>query len=236
MPTQSHLLPVNGYSGLDLIPFVSKNHPDAIRYTLKNSLLTMSLHNYHLHCASNTNDLFSLNFQLATGLWFTIKDISRTIQLAANPLLNPFGDLLGTLDPELLDRIGMPFPTILSIKKYTQNLLIIMSTQVKVCHLFGIAQKVGLDGAQWIQMARERCSEAQDSLGWDWSESGNGPTDSVNLPKMVNRGYIESVTDSGKLDNSKVLVLHLTLSTYAQEHPNFDPFILPSDNEFFLKR
>jgi len=50
---------------------------------------------------------------------------------------------------------------------------------------------------------------------------------------MVNCGYIESVTDSYELDNSKALVLHLTLSTYAQEHPDFDPFILPSDNEFF---
>jgi len=82
-------------------------------------------------------------------------------------------------------------------------------------------------------MARERCSEAKDSLGWDWSESGNGPTYSVNLPKMVNCSYIESIADSDKLDNYKALVLHPTLSTYAQEHPNFNPFILPSNDEFF---
>jgi hypothetical protein len=127
----------------------------------------------------------------------------------------------------------MPFPTVLSIEKYTQNLLIVMSTRVEVCRLFGIAQKAGLDGAQWIQMARERCSEAKDSLGWDWSESGNEPTYSVNLPKMVNCGYIESIDDSDEVDNSKVIVLHPTLSTYAQEHPDFDPFILPTDDEFF---
>ena len=127
----------------------------------------------------------------------------------------------------------MPFPAILSIEKYTQNLLIVMSTWAEVCRLFRIAQKAGLDGARWIKMARERCSEAIDWLGWDWSKSGNSPTYLVNLPKMVNCGYIESVTDSYELDNSKALVLHLTLSTYAQEHPDFDPFILPSDNEFF---
>ena len=218
MPTQSRLLPLNGYSGLDLITFVSENHFDTICYTLKNSLLTMNLCNYHLHCASDTNNLFSLNFQLTTRLWFTLKDISHTIQLATNPLL---------------DRIGMPFPTVLSIEKYTQNLLIIMSIQAEVCHLFRIAQEVSLDGAQWIQMAKERCSEAKDSLGWDWSESSNGPTYSVNLPKTVNCSYIESVADSDELDNSKALVLHLSLSTYTQEHPDFDPFILPSDNEFF---
>ena len=233
MPAQSCLLPLDGYSSFGLILFVSENHPDTIHYTLKNSLLTMNLHDYHLHCASDTDDLFSLNFQLATGLWFILKDISRTIQLATNPLFDPFRDLLGTLDPELLNRIGMPFPAVLSIEKYTQNLLIIMSTQAEVCCLFGIAQKAGLDGARWIQMARERCSGVKDSLGWDWSESSNGSTYSVNLPKSVNWGYIESVADSDELDNSKALVLHPTLSTYAQEHPDFNPFILPSDNEFF---
>jgi hypothetical protein len=46
MPAQSCLLPVDGYSGLDLVPFISENHPDAIHYALGNSLLTMSLHNY----------------------------------------------------------------------------------------------------------------------------------------------------------------------------------------------
>ena len=147
MPTQSRLLPLNGYSGLDLVPFVSENHPDTIRYALKNSLLTMSLQDYHLHCASDADNLYSLDFQLATGLWFTLKDISRTIQLAANPLLDPFGDLPGTLNPELLDRIGMPFPAVLSIEKYTQNLLIVMSTRAEVCRLFSIAQRAGLDGA-----------------------------------------------------------------------------------------
>jgi hypothetical protein len=233
MPAQSCLLPLDGYSGLDLVPFVSENHPDTIRYALKNSLLTMSLCDYHLHCTSDANDLFSLDFQLATGLWFTIKDISHTIQLAANPLLDPFGDLPCTLDPELLNRISMPFPTVLSIEKYTQNLLIVMSARVEVCRLFGIAQKAGLDGARWIQTARERCSEATDSLGWDWSESGNEPTYLVNLPKTVNCGYIESIDDSNEVDNSKVIVLHPTLYTYAQEHPDFDPFILPTDDEFF---
>ena len=94
-----------------------------------------------------------------------------------------------------LETISRCDTAVLSIEKYTQNLLIIMSTWVEVCCLFGIAEKVGLDGAWWIQMARERCSEVKDSLGWDWSESSNGSTYSMNLPKSVNWGYIESVAD-----------------------------------------
>jgi hypothetical protein len=125
----------------------------------------------------------------------------------------------------------MPFPAVLSIKKYTQNLLIIISTRADLYHLFRIAQKAGLDGAQWIWMARERCIEVKDNFGWNWSKSGNSPTYSVNLPKLVNCGYIESIIDSDIPDYSKALVLHLTLSTYAQEHPDFDPFILPSNDE-----
>jgi hypothetical protein len=82
-------------------------------------------------------------------------------------------------------------------------------------------------------MARERCVEAEDNLGWDWSESGNSLTYLVNLPKMVNCSYIENVVDSKVPDYSKALVLHPTLSTYAQEDPDFDPFILPSSDESF---
>jgi len=129
MPAQSRLLPIEGYSGYDLVPFRSEYHPDTIRYILENSLLTMGLRDCHLHCASQSDNLYALDFQLATGLWFTLKNISRTIHLAANPLLDPFNDLLGTVDPELLARIGMPFPAVLSIEKYTQNLLIIMSNR-----------------------------------------------------------------------------------------------------------
>jgi hypothetical protein len=149
MPIQSRLLPLDSYSGLDIVPFV------AFQYILENSPLTMSLQDHHLHRASATKDLFSINFKFANALWFILKDLSHTIQLAANPLLDPFSDLLGTLDPKLLEDIDMPFPTILTIENYTQNLLIMMSTQAELEQLFSSAQKIGLAGAQWIQEARE---------------------------------------------------------------------------------
>jgi hypothetical protein len=88
----------------------------------------MTLQDHHLHCVSTTEDLFSIDFELTNTLWFILKDLYRTIQLMADPLLDPFSNLPGTLDPKLLEDIDMPFPTILTIKNYTQNLLTVMST------------------------------------------------------------------------------------------------------------
>jgi len=82
----------------------------------------------------------------------------------------------------------------------------------------GPLHQVGLDGARWIQIAREKCAQAEEDLGWDWSKSGNDLTYLVNLPKTVNCSYIESVIDSKVPDYSKALVLHPTLSTCPQEH------------------
>ena len=132
MPIQSRLLPLDSYTSLAVIPFIAADQVVAFQYILENSPLTMSLQDHHLHRASATKDLFSINFELANALWFILKDLSRTIQLAADPLLNPFSNLLGPLDPKLLKDIDMPFPTILTIENYTQNLLIMMSTQAEL--------------------------------------------------------------------------------------------------------
>ena len=132
MPIQCCLLPLNSYTGLDVVPFVAANQVVAFQYILENSPLTMTLRDHHLHRASATEDLFSIDFELANALWFILKDLSRTIQLTTDPLLDLFGDLLGTMNPKLIEDIDMPFPTILAIKNYTQNLLIIMSTQAEL--------------------------------------------------------------------------------------------------------
>jgi hypothetical protein len=132
MLIQSRLLPLDGYTGLDIVPFVAADQVIAFQYTLENSPPTMTLRDHHLHHASATKDLFSIDFELTNALWFILKDLSCTIQLAADPLLNLFSNLLGTLDPKLLEDINMPFPTILTIENYTQNLLIVMSTQAEL--------------------------------------------------------------------------------------------------------
>ena len=148
MPIPSHLLPAKGYSGLDVVPYNCDGYSTLPKYLLENSPLTMTLHEHHLHCATISEGLYSLDFQLVTSLWFILKDISRTIQLAANPLLDPFDSLPGTVDPELLEHINMPSPAMLAIENYTQNLLTITSTHAELCWLFELTQKIGLDGAQ----------------------------------------------------------------------------------------
>src|SRR6267154_4771567 len=107
MPILSCLLPAEGYSGLDVVPYNYDNYATSHEYILENSPLTMTLREHHLHCTSMSEDLYSLDFQLVTGLWFILKDISCTIQLAANPLLDPFDSLPGTINPEMLERIDM---------------------------------------------------------------------------------------------------------------------------------
>ena len=229
MPIQSRLLPLDGYTGLDI---VAADQVVAFQYILENSPLTMTLREHHLHRASATEDLFSIDFELANTLWFILKDLSRTIQLAADPLLDPFSDLLGTLDPKLLEDIDMPFPAILAIENYTQNLLIVMSTQAELERLFGIAQRIGLAGAQWIQEARERCGTDRNGYGWDWSRYGNSLTYSGRPPKTVHCRFVEGIIDSDEPDSdlSKAVILHPTLSNSAKEHPDFDPFILTNDD------
>ena len=182
----------------------------------------------HLHCASTIEGLFSIDLKLTNTLWFILKDLSHTMQLTANPLLNPFSNLPGTLDPKLLKDIDKLFPTILAIKNYTQNLLIVMSTWAELEQLFSITQKIGLARAQWIQEAREWCGEDRNGYGLDWSNYGNSLTYSVHTPKMVHCGYIEGIVDSNESDSnlSKAIILHPTLSNYAKEHLDFDPFIL----------
>ena len=132
MPTQSHLLPLDGYFSLNAVPFTAANQVVALQYILKNSPLTMTLQDHHFLCALANEDLFSIDFKLANALCFILKDISRTIQLTADPLLNPFSDLPGTLDLKLPEDIDMPFPTILPIKNYTQNLLIVINTKAEL--------------------------------------------------------------------------------------------------------
>ena len=232
MPIQCCLLPLNSYTGLDVVPFVAANQVVAFQYILENSPLTMTLRDHHLHRASATEDLFSINFELTNTLWFILKDLSCTIQLAADPLLDPFSDFPGTLDPKLLEDIDMPFPTILTIENYTQNLLIVMSTRAELERLFGITQKIGLVGTQWIQEARERCGEDRNGYGWDWSNYGYLLTYSGRAPKTVHCGFVEGIVNSDKSDSnfSKAVILHPTLSNYAKEHPGFDPFVLTNDD------
>ena len=81
----------------------------------------------------------------------------------------------------------------------------------------------------------EHCLEAGSSLGWDWSEYGNGVTYLSSIPKSVNCGYTESILENDNTNECKASVLHPVYSTYAQEHPDFDSFILLNEESTFSK-
>ena len=52
-----------------------------------------------------------------------------------------------------------------------------------------------MDGAQWVQRAREKCMALEDGLGWNWSKMGTTPAYFGELPKLVRCSYIESSAD-----------------------------------------
>ena len=75
--------------------------------------------------------------------------------------------------------------------------------------------------------------EAGSSLGWDWSEYGNELTYSSSIPKSVNCGYIASIPANDDTNKCKALVLPPVYSMYAQECPDFNPFILLNEEPTF---
>ena len=68
MPTQSHLLPLNSYTHLNIVPFVTANQVVTLQYILKNSPLIMTLQDHYFHCALANKDIFSIDFKLANAL------------------------------------------------------------------------------------------------------------------------------------------------------------------------
>ena len=107
-----------------------------------------------------------------------------------------------------------------------------MSTQAELKWLFGIAQRIRLARAQWIQEAREWCVTDSNGYSWDWSHYGNSLTYSGRMPKTVHCGFVEGIVNSDESDSdlSRAETLHPTLSNYAKEHPDFGPFVLTNED------
>ena len=165
MPAQSCLLPLQKYSSLNIVPSVAKHHPIALCYIFKNLPLTMTLKDHHFYSIFIKNVLFSLDFQLSTGLWFILEDISPKIQLAANPLLNPIDDLPGTIDPDLIDWISMPSPVILAIKNYMQILLSITSNCMKLQHRVYHGYTTGFSTPYTCKHCTRICAASHETCG-----------------------------------------------------------------------
>src|SRR6202044_3658916 len=93
MPIQSHLAILLAPTSTDIVPYNSVHNPDILSAILDTSYLTMRLKHHHVHDISELHNLYSLDFHLAMGIWYLLKDLSRSIHEAANPSVDPFDTL-----------------------------------------------------------------------------------------------------------------------------------------------
>jgi hypothetical protein len=222
MPAYSPpLLLTNGVSSSEIVSYNSLYNPSIISALLETSFLTMRLQRHHIHCLSDSYDLFSLDGNLAQGIWRVLKDLSRTIQEAADPTLDPFEQLNTFVSAARLREIDMDSPRILTIENYTQNLLLSATSLSDIHKLFAMAQSIGLETLEWIAEAKRRCTLAGDGHGWHWQDSRgelvvSGSQDSC----VAEDRMIEEADATG---NEQALILHPRYSTWALNHPKCDP-------------
>jgi hypothetical protein len=146
MPIHSRLAILPAPTSTDIVPYNSVHNPDILSAILDTLYLTMRLKCHHVHDISELHNLYSLDFHLAMGIWYLLKDLSRSIHEAADPSIDPFNTLPTYLNPNCLNKIGMAPPRILMIEGFSQNMLLSTTTWEEVHKLFKMAHSVGLEG------------------------------------------------------------------------------------------
>jgi hypothetical protein len=188
-----------------LVPYNTVNNSSVISGLLETSFLTMALKRHHIHTLSDAYDTFSLDFDVANGLWSVLKDLSQSIREATDPTLDTFETLSGIIPAKRLQEIGMGAPRILFIERYTQNLLLCSSSLSEIHRLFDLAQRVGRETVEWIAEAKGHCLVAGTSHGWHWHDLDNElfvvPSQ---FPDSEGQAQIENSEDT---DNCKLSVL-----------------------------
>src|SRR6202050_2413478 len=168
MPIHSCLAILPAPTSTDIIPYNSVHDPDILSAILNTSYLTMRLKRHHVHDVSELHNLYSLDFHLAMGIWYLLKDLSRSIHEAVDPSVDPFDTLPTYLNPNRLNEIGMAPPRILMIEGFSQNILLSATTLEEVNKLFKMAQSVGLETLEWIKEAKRCCESMRGSHSWHW--------------------------------------------------------------------
>ena len=112
-----------------IIPYHPADRFDILAAVLENSLLTMNLRPHHFNTLSKSCDLYALDYNLANGIWGTLKDIAQTIHLTADSTCDPHQWLPVYINPYRLQEISMAAPQILYIEAFTQNLLLAATTR-----------------------------------------------------------------------------------------------------------
>jgi hypothetical protein len=133
MPMQSCIFTPPFFSPSEIIPFNPVTHSSILHGILESSFLTMMVKRHHIHAISEIHNFYSLNFNLTSGIWRVLKDLSHTIHKAADPTPNLFKALPSQLNPAHLREIMMSFPCILQIENFSQNMLLCAMTHKEIC-------------------------------------------------------------------------------------------------------
>ena len=236
MPAQSRLAILPAPASTDIVPYNPAYNPDILSNILETSYLTMRLKRHHIHDLSEIHNLYSLDFHLAMGIWYLLKDLSRSIHEAADSSVNPFEILPTYLNPNRLSEIGMVPPRILMIEGFSQNILLSATMLEEVNKLFKMAQSVGLEALEWIGEAKRRCEAMRGSHGWHWDAPEAGTMAiHTRLPLSAGQGQIEyglypafgsdsPANRTPPSDASKAVILHPRYSNWAADHPEYNPF------------
>jgi hypothetical protein len=129
-----------------------------------------------------------LDFHLAIGIWYLLKDLSRSIHEA----VDPFDTLPTYLNPNRLNKISMAPLRILMIEGFSQNMLLSTTTWEEVHKLFKMAQSVGLEALEWIGEVKRCCKLVGGRHGWHWDNPEAGAvTIHTHLPLLEGQGQIE---------------------------------------------
>src|ERR1700735_1388782 len=132
MPVQSRLAILPAPTSMDIVPYNSVHNPDVFSAILDTLYLTMRLKCHHVHNISELHNLYSLNFHLAMGIWYLLKDLSCSIHEAADSSINPVDSLPTYLNPNCLNKISMAPLRILMIEGFSQNMLLSATTWEEV--------------------------------------------------------------------------------------------------------
>jgi len=90
-------------------------------------------------------NIYSLDFHLASRIWHVLKNLSRTIHEAADPMVDHFKSLPHYINPHCLSKIGMATPQVLMIEKYSQNMLLRTTSFNNIFRHLKMAQSIQLE-------------------------------------------------------------------------------------------
>ena len=152
-------------SSSEIVPFNSISNTSILHSILESSFLTMMLKWHHIHPISKILNFYSLEFDLANGIWCILKDLSRSIHEAMDPTINLFKTLPSYINLTCLCEL---FPRILQTKNFSQNMLLCATICEEIHQLFAMTQTIRIETLQWIAEAKRQCAIIGRVHGWHW--------------------------------------------------------------------